>query len=813
MKKEGKRTLSTGGAVLESGSSSCNWREILFSPGSFFIKNKILAYILPPAILSVITAIVYYPSLNYPFQFDDIANITKRFSIRFDNPLSRWWYHSRWFSDWLNRINFEISRFNPFYYRVFNLVIHIVAGLCLFFLVRELCNFLKKDSFFRHYSTFIAFLCSGLFLLHPVQTQTVSYVIQARLEGLAGCFVIATLLMYVNTVKAKNILIRALFGTFFVAFGMMACGTKEVVIVLPFLILLADWFFISQQTWSKFRKRFFLHAVFLTLFIVLFVHYLGTRFIKQVFSLKTCTGNNRGNIITSGPFDVITPWNFFYSEFKVVLHYLYIFVWPFNISVEYDWRLAPSFFSFQVIAPLMILLSMLGTAIYGAVKKRYFAFSFGFLWFLLSIAPRSSIVPSPELVCDYKTYLASVGIYFILSSAIVYVLLWAYAQVRQLPKIFLFHEGVLACITVLIIFLGLSSYQRNLIWRTSVDFWEDNVKKSPGKARTLNNYGVALSEVRRFDDAISAYSKAIAMDSYYADPWSNLSVAYSLKGEIDKAIESLRGAIHICPNYPEAYNNMGTLLLQKKLYDDAERSLKTAISLRPYYGKAYYNMARLYEETGKKEEAWDFLKKASEGDLDTPEVFFKLGQLGLRVKKYKEALTAFEQVIKRGVSNNQVLFNLANACFMLKDYKRAKSLYTTLMQNSPLDARYAYNLAETFFTENDFESAYGLYRKILTLPKPTPQAFFRLAHCMEKMEKIDEAVSYLKELLTLKAGDDFEKAVKEEIMRIALNNKVKEGDGSIYLKELKKVLAMKDTLGSDKSKVSVKKSAAKSKKA
>jgi len=762
--------------------------------GGLGSKKQLWYKLIPPALLSILTFLFYLPSLHYPFQFDDIANISKRFAIRFDNPFARWWTNPRWFGDWLNTINYHIGRFDPFYYRMFNLVIHIAAGIVLFYLLLDLCRALKNKPFFTENALFISFTAAALFLLHPVQTQTVSYVIQARLEGLATLFILLTIFLFVRAFTVSSSLSRILLLVSFFISGLFSCGTKEIVVVTPLLLLFVDWFFLADQDWGNFKKRIWLHVLFDVFFLGMMAHYLGPKTMTDAVQLKLSTGNNRGNILTPQAFDVITPFQFLISEFKVIVHYLTMFIWPFNISVEYDWKVEYSIFSMNVLPYLLILLSLVGYVVYSVVRRINTVVSFGLLWFFIAVAPRSSIVPSPELVCDYKTYLASIGIMFILAVPLVHIFLYLFKfvqNIQPLPAHFSSKQVQTALLAVLLLPVGFAATNRNKIWETCVVFWEDNAKKAPGKARVHNNLGVALSEAGKIDEAIVAYKRAIELDNHYSDPLSNIAVAYSIKGQVDDAINSLKSALHICPNYPEAYNNIGTLLLQKKQYDEAERALNIAIQLRPYYGKAYYNLARMYEEKKDDEKAWEYLKKASQGDLDVPEVFFKLGQMSLRVKKYKEAIVAFEQILERGQGDQQVWFNLANAYFMDGSHDKAQAVYERLVRDNPLDNRYAYNLAETYYTKNDFIRAFELFQKITAMPQPLPQAFFRTANCLERMNKLAEAKKYLEELMNVNAPEQFKQIVKNELIRMNLQAKVNESGGkSIKLGDFKKALAV-----------------------
>jgi len=753
-------------------------------------KLTIWYKILPPAILSMITAAFYHRSLNYPFQFDDLANITKKFSIRFSDPLNNWWRDRRWMGEWLNRLNFEWGRFDPFYYRLTNVVIHILTGVLIFFLILEGCSRLKKRTFFAKHALAIAFTTSTLFMLHPVQTQAVSYAIQARLEGLATLFVVAILLIILKAFHTKNVFLRGFLVILSFAVGIFSCGTKEIAIVSPFLALLLDWFFLSEENWISFKSRIWFHALFTFTIFATFAHYLSIDFFTEVVQLKKMTANNRGNILTEHAHDLITPLHYFISEFKVILHYLIIFLWPFTMSVEYDWKLSKSFFAPDSFFPFLLLAALLSLAVYTLYKRKFSFFGFGLLWFFVAIAPRSTIIPSPELICDYKTYLASIGWIFIIATSLVAFVDWVTQKIKISPPLFYQPVVQLAAFTVLALPIGYGTMNRNIVWSTPIEFWRDISIKAPLKARGHNNLGVALSEEGKFDEAIPCYLEAIKLDRHYSDPWSNLAVAYSVKGQTDKAIGALKQAIRIFPNYPEAYNNLGTLMIKKKNYDAAEKILGIAIKLRPYYGKAHYNLGRLYMDKGDTEKAWEYFKKATQGDLDTVEGFYTLGQISIKLKKYDEAAQALSFALQRGQNidsnqRNQILFNLANAHFMNKKYDKAQPIFEMLCRNNPQDHRFLYNLGETFFTNKQYEQALTVFKKLANHPFGLAQAGFRYANCLEKLDRLTEAKHFLQSIAkSNKIPENMKPMAQNEIGRISIQEKINAGNCTLTMKDI-----------------------------
>lgn len=116
------------------------------------VQNNVYSfywYVLPPALLAVLSAIFYAPSLHYSFQFDDIANITKYFNIRNNSFGSLFFTGTRWISYWLNSFYYKMSKFDPFVYRTGNVLFHTTTSIIIFFFVFLVLSNRKTQSFFK----------------------------------------------------------------------------------------------------------------------------------------------------------------------------------------------------------------------------------------------------------------------------------------------------------------------------------------------------------------------------------------------------------------------------------------------------------------------------------------------------------------------------------------------------------------------------------------------------------------------------------------------------------------------------------------
>ena len=768
-----------------------------------FLPYGSLLYLLVPLGLLVGLTVAYYaPSFSYPFQFDDIANISKNFEIRQLSMPTHFVAGPRWMGYWFDNVTFQIARFDPFYYRVIGLLIHLLAGCSLFFLIYMLCRGLKRNAFLADNALPISFCTAGLFLLHPVQTQTVSYVIQARIEGLATLFVILTILLFVIGMRINNLVGKGLVFLLAFATSYLACGAKELVIVLPFLAVLVDWFFIAEQNFASFKKRFFLYLALGVIVIGTMLRFLGGfAFLKQVFTLSMSTPNNRGNVLTDYAYDHITAGAYFISQFKVVLHYFVMFFVPLGLCVEYDWKLSHGFFAPDALFPFIALATLLGFVAYYAIRKQHSFFTFSVLWFLISVAPRSSIIPSSEMIVDYKSYLASVGVLFLISVLLVklatFVLHMATEHTSQLQ----FATRRLGMIGVMLTVVGFSAYERNKVWSSAEAFWGDIIKKAPLKARVHNNYGVSLAEQGDYNGAIPHYLRAIELDRYYSDPLNNVSVSYTHVGEYEKAIGTLTQAISLFPGYPEAHNNRGSIKLRLKRYEAAERDFRIAIALRPHYGKAHYNMGRMFNELGESEKAWEAFRGATQGDLDTVEGFHTYAQMSIRVQKYDAAIDGFQQQLqalasrhnispaKRAETEESILFNLANAHFMNKQLDHAEKIYERLVVMDSKEPRYVHNIGEVQFTRGEFPKAFETFQKAISLPATVPQSHIRIADCLIEMKRHDDARKYLNHMLEQDGPEDFKKSIKAELARVDLQEKLDANRGKIQMGDIGQTLA------------------------
>lgn len=694
-----------------------------------------------PVVLVLATLCVYSFSLRYAFQFDDIDNIVKHFQIRTNTFSGLFFSGTRWISYWINALHYSFGKFDPWSYRLFNVALHCCTGILVFFAYLLGLTSRSTYDFFKKHALLLATMTAGLFLLHPVQTQTVSYVIQGQLEGLAALFVMSMIALFLLMNRVRQKFVRyGLVGVVWV----LACfssGTKEIAIVSPVLLLLVDWFFVTCGSWTSLKKRLWIHALIAATVLFWYVYFLHIRFFVDVFSLSSSAHATIGNLVTQQTCETITPFSFALAQPKVILHYLWIFIYPFCLSVDYDYRIPASLFSVDCLVPLMVLGILLYCIQRVCRPLRTHLGIFVTLWFLICILPRASFIPSSELVADYKTYLASVACMFVLASGIVWLSEKTYAYIHKAFLLSLdFSLAKQGLLFSFLVGLGVSTWQRNQVWSSGLAFWADVIRQAPQKARAYNNYGFELAQqYKQFKEAIPYFQKAVELDCAYADAYNNMAVSYGQVGEQKLALQALQKCLEWNPSNAQAYNNLASFLLRHQQLDEqtcatATAALQKALELRPHYGKALYNLGRIAYARNDYEQAWQcFHDACMKADLDNEMGFHAYAKISLMVKKYDHAIVGYTRALESVPDDQDLLFNLATAHFLADHTDRALTLYEHLLQLYPQDLRAWHNLGELYFNKASIEKALCCFEKTMMHPEEFPKCYLRTAQCYEKL--------------------------------------------------------------------------------
>jgi len=354
-------------------------------------------------------------------------------------------------------INYRLGGLNVFGYHALNLLIHILVGLVLFGIVRRTLSGGRLRDIFGGAALVLSFLIALLWLVHPIQTESVTYIIQ-RTESLMGLFYLLTLYCAIRAAGSGRRVIWYVLSVVSCGFGM---ATKEVMVTAPVMVLFYDRTFLAGSFRQAVRRRWpfylFLSSTWL---VLIFLMLPGPRAGSTGFSLG------------------VSALSYAANQCEVLFHYLRLSFWPDRLCLDYskavnsDWaKLGPY---------IAAAAAVIAVTIWGFIHNR--SWSFAGVWFFVILSPTSSFIPVADLVFEHRMYLPLAGLTAVVVLFGYIVLNKISGRLAMANRLFGFGFSILLILAVL---LTARTLARNRDYRTAVSIWHRPQPRLPNRSFNL----------------------------------------------------------------------------------------------------------------------------------------------------------------------------------------------------------------------------------------------------------------------------------------------------------------------------------------
>jgi tetratricopeptide (TPR) repeat protein len=633
--------------------------------------------------LVLATLVAYSNGLRGPFVFDDVFAIAENPTIRRLWPLSDVLLpridggvtvSGRPLLNLSFALNYAISGQAVWSYHALNVLIHVGAGLLLFGGVRRT---LARRRHAR--ATRVAAAVAALWMLHPLQTESVTYVVQ-RAESLLGLFFLAACYAFARGLEPEAERSRVRWHVLAVAATLAAVGTKEVAVTLPLLLLLYDRTFVAGSFGAAWRTR---RGTYLAL--------AGTW--VALAALIANTGANRGGTMNLGD---LAAWPAYWAtQAQAVCRYVGLAIWPHPLVFDYGtfWVERAA----QILPYAVLVGALLGATLIAL--RRWPAAGFCGAWFFLILAPTSLAPGRIQMIVEHRAYLPLAGV---LTLGVIALDAWL-------------GRRAVAAMVIAALAGGALTHRRNEDYANERALWGDTVAKRPNNALARGNFAKALAESGQFEAALVHARAAVQLRPDEAKYRYNLGHVLADAGQWSAAVVAYEDAVRLAPTDPALHNNLAIALVHIGRAAEGLPHSAAAAQLRPNDAGFHFNYGVALERAERWDEAVAEYEAALRLRPDYLDAHFNLADRLTTMGRPAQARPHFEAVLALNPAHEAAHFKLGNALMRLDDLKSATAEYRAAVQLRPDDAEAHHNLGVAYARQQRWTEAQTEFETALRL--------------------------------------------------------------------------------------------------
>ncbi len=588
------------------------------------LTEKLKPHALPLLILLALGFAVYAPSLGHRLlsNWDDNLYVTTNAAVRGVTPAHLKAAFTTFYSGNYAplqivsyMLDYTIWGMRPIGFILGNIVLHALSGLLYYTLVFGLTR-----------RRLWAFLASFVFLMHPVQVESVAWVSQ-RKNVLAMFFFLCALHLYI-VYRRRD---RGKGGAFYagsVVFFVLALFSKSVAVVLPLALLLYEFCFFGHEERKGWLARMLPYALAAAAVGVL-------TFFSQTAEFQGGRTAYHGG----------SPYATFLTMLTVFPRYEWMLFWPAHLCSFYDLPVREAVDGIVLLA-LLLRFALVGLAIVLYRWKRGLFFWFAF--FYLGLLPVAQIIPIVTLMNDRYLYFPMLGGAAFLGGAMVLALDVAKGAWRK---------GLLCGVSLLLLALPLLSMRRAAVWQDAITIWSDAVGRYPEDKEAWIGLAEAFDYDAKLDLAKSAYLRALSLDTSYREALYGLGNLYMEMGDVGQSREFLWHVVNSHSDFADGFLSLGDNYYMAGEWTEAEKLYAEALRLDPHSAEALASLCRLYYKRGDRERGDSCYRRAVAAGGVAPDLAYKFAALEALRGNPAEALRRLEEAFSLGFGNINAVTN------------------------------------------------------------------------------------------------------------------------------------------------------------
>ncbi|UCC21917.1 MAG: tetratricopeptide repeat protein [Planctomycetota bacterium] len=612
----------------------------------------------------------------------------------------------------------ELFGLEPSWHHLSSLFLHIANTLLLFWVLKRMTGAVWRSAF-----------VAVLFALHPLHVESVAWVAE-RKDVLSGLFWMLTMAAYLWYAGRPSIRRYALV---FLALG-LGLMAKPMLVTLPFVLLLLDYWPLgrfsppqAEPVKSDYHKSTVYRLIVekIPLFVLITASCVATYIVPK--SRETTTSMDFGPLSSRMANALVSYASYIWKMF-----------YPSRLAVLYP-HPGDNLPIWQVIVSLTSLAVLSAVIIYWGRRRRYLLV--GWLWYLGTLVPVIGLVQvGAQAMADRYTYLSAIGIFIIV--------VWSSAELAGRWRYGTVGLGVTAGVVLVMLLICTRAQLRH--WQNNITLFGHTLEVTENNYIIHSNYGGALFEEGRFDDALAHFSEALRINPRYADARRNIGIVLLRQGKIDDAIAALVEVLSYRGDWPITHNYLGLAHAQKGELDLAVQNYNAALQLEPDYVDAYKNLGVAHKEQGKTNEAIDKWRAGLEIEPDNPDIHYNIGLVMAEQYKYDEAVSHFNVTLAAKPDWAEAHHNIGAVYYLQGKLDLAARHCSEAIRLSPDYYDAHQNMGMVMTKQGKLDEAIKHFTKALEAVPPHPEVHYNLGGVYYRQGKLKLAAEQCAEALRLR---------------------------------------------------------------
>ena len=278
-------------------------------------------------------------------------------------------------------------------------------------------------------------------------------------------------------------------------------------------------------------------------------------------------------------------------------------------------------------------------------------------------------------------------------------------------------------------------------YNDALDAYNRAVELKPEYTEAWIGQANTLLELKRYQDALEAYDKAIQLQQGYKDAWNGRGKALDNMQRYEEAIASFDSAIKIQPNNLESWNERGNVQIKLQQYSEAITSFDKAVKIQPNNSLAWYKRGIALHNLRRYQEAVESYDKAVEHKPDYAEAWYQRGNALINLQKAKEAVESYDKAVQFQPNYQIAWYSKGSALNNLRDFKAAVDSFDQAVKLNPDDYESWYNRGWALHQLQRYEEAVSSYDQAVKLKPNSDQAWYNLGNALYNLKQYQEAIA------------------------------------------------------------------------